>query len=373
MEEEIIWSKHYLEKLFSSIQDAIFLLKPDMTITTCNESAERLFNYSKQALIGKRFIMLFANKTDGQEITEKVLGSQITKGVYIQETEMQKNDGVKFPVELHISLMKYNKNEDIEIIATIKDITEKKQLQAQLIKANKMIGLGQLAGGVAHEINNPLTAVLGNAQLLLTEISPDNSWYREVEKIEQSAQRCRNIVTNLLGFSRQQERMSQSGDINETIDNTLTLYGRQLGIENIKVTKKYNANLPKLSLSIPQIQQVFLNLIVNAQQAMPHGGELTISTRLCNSHSNKNHQITGTIDKHSKKYIEIIFEDTGEGIERENLSRIFDPFFSTKEGKKNTGLGLSVSYGIIKKHNGYIYAESKGEKRGSKFTIILPI
>ncbi len=370
MEAEIKKSKRYLEKLFASIQDAIFCLKPDTTIDSCNEAAEKIFNYSKQTMLGKKLTTLFADDSNIFSLIKKILNPKIIKKTYAQEVMMKKKDGKKFPAELQISSMKNGNNDYTEILATIKDISERKQLQLQLIQADKMVTMGQLAGGVAHEINNPLTSVMGNAQLLLMQLPPNNPVYPEIKKIEESAQRCKSIVTNLLGFSRQQEFEFQPANINEMIDKTLFLYGRQLTIENIRIIKKYAKNLPKLKLSTPQIQQVFLNLIVNAQQAMPGGGNLTISTKMSNVTSLKNQLINS---EKSGKNIIITFQDQGMGIEKEFLARIFDPFFSTKEVGNNTGLGLSVTYGIIKKHKGNIRAESKGTGKGSKFVIILPL
>ncbi|MCK4532243.1 PAS domain S-box protein [bacterium] len=370
MEGEIKKSKHYLENLFASIQDAIFCLKPDTTIASCNEAAEKIFNYSKQTMLGKKLTALSTDDRKIFSLIKKIIDPKITKKIYAQEVLMKKKDGKKFPAELQISSMKNKKTENTEILVTIKDISERKQLQLRLIQADKMVTLGQLAGGVAHEINNPLTSVMGNAQLLLMQLPPTNPGYTEIQKIEQSAQRCKSIVTNLLGFSRQQEFEFQATNVNEIINRTLSLYERQLTIENIRVVKKYAKNLPKLKLSAPQIQQVFLNLIVNAQQSMPSGGNLTISTEISNTASSKNKLID---NKQSEKNITITFQDQGMGIEKESLARIFDPFFSTKEVGNNTGLGLSVSYGIIKKHKGNIRAKSNGKGKGSKFVIILPL
>ncbi len=233
-----------------------------------------------------------------------------------------------------------------------------KDLERELIQADKMVTVGQLAGGVAHELNNPLTGVLGNAQVLLSEIPKHNPWYEDVERIYQSAKRCKEIVTNLLTFSRQQEFELELADINEVVQNTLSLCEHELVVENIKLVKEFGKNLPKIDVSVLQIEQVFLNLIVNARQAMPQGGTLTISTRL--------------VKKEDVQGIEVNFTDTGRGIKKENLSRMFKPFFTTKEKGKGTGLGLSVSQSIVEKHKGTLKVESEGEGKGAKFTIFLP-
>jgi two-component system NtrC family sensor kinase len=221
-----------------------------------------------------------------------------------------------------------------------------------------MVTVGQIAGGVAHELNNPLTGVLGNAQVLLSEIPKHNPWYEDVKRIYQSAKRCKEIVTNLLTFSRQQEFEFELADINEVVQNTLSLCEHELVVENIKVVKEFGKNLPKIDVSVLQIEQVFLNLIVNARQAMPQGGTLTISTRL--------------VKKEDVQGIEVDFTDTGRGIKKEDLSKMFKPFFTTKEKGKGTGLGLSVSQSIVEKHKGTIKVESEGEGRGAKFTMFFP-
>ena len=253
----------------------------------------------------------------------------------------------------------YARLEELRDIIKRKDPKQKgKDLERELIQADKMVTVGQLAGGVAHELNNPLTGVLGNAQVLLSEIPKHNPWYQDVERIYQSAKRCKEIVANLLTFSRQQEFEFELADINEVIQNTLSLCEHELVVENIKVVKEFTKDLPKIYVSVLQMEQVFLNLIVNARQAMPEGGTLAISTRL--------------VETERMPQVEVAFTDTGKGIKKEDLSKMFKPFFTTKEKGKGTGLGLSVSCSIVEKHNGTIKVESEGEGKGAKFTIFLP-
>lgn len=253
----------------------------------------------------------------------------------------------------------YARLEELRDIIKRKDPKQKgKDLERELIQADKMVTVGQLAGGVAHELNNPLTGVLGNAQVLLSEIPKHNPWYEDIERIYQSAKRCKEIVANLLTFSRQQEFELELADINEVIQNTLSLCEHELVVENIKVVKEFTKDLPKIYVSVLQMEQVFLNLIVNARQAMPEGGTLAISTRL--------------VETERMPQVEVAFTDTGKGIKKEDLSKMFKPFFTTKEKGKGTGLGLSVSCSIVEKHNGTIKVESEGEGKGAKFTIFLP-
>lgn len=229
-----------------------------------------------------------------------------------------------------------------------------KNLQIQIVAMDRMSSIGQLAGGIAHEINNPLTGVIGQAQILLQKVPKDNPFYDNLIKIERAAQRCRKIVKALLDFAREKYYSFVSSDINSLIDETLELCMSDLLSNKVNVVKQYD-KLPQIKVSPSHLQQVFMNLITNAMDAMPSGGELLISTYKQN------------------ESIVISFKDTGTGINKENLQKIFSPFFTTKEIGKGVGLGLAVSYGIIKRHNGDITVKSDGEGKGAEFIIKLPI
>ncbi|HCJ66366.1 MAG TPA: hypothetical protein DHV62_03335, partial [Elusimicrobia bacterium] len=244
-----------------------------------------------------------------------------------------------------------------EKITELKEVCRNLEIsQAKLIQSEKLAALGQLAGGAAHELNNPLSGILGFAQILINEIPNDIPWKNDLKEIEKSAQRCKKIIASLLSFSRQSQFDFKPANVNEVIEETLKLCEHQITLANVKIVRNYAQNSPFINASTSHLQQVFLNIIVNAQQAMPKGGTLTINTYFREPDS-----------------IEISFIDTGIGIEKENLKHIFEPFFTTKEVGKGTGLGLSVSHGIIQKHQGNIRVESEGKDKGAKFVITLPI
>ena len=239
---------------------------------------------------------------------------------------------------------------------------ELKETQDKLVQSEKMAAVGQLGAGVAHELNNPLGGILGYAQFILAKMQKENFNIGDfkicgqyLKYIEKEAQRCKTIVRNLLIFSRKPDRAYETIDIKEVIDYTLALVISQLKLKKIKITTDFASDIEKISGNINQLQQVFMNLMINAQQAMPGGGELKISAY-----------------KKSDQEIAIEFADTGCGIAKENLGRIFDAFFTTKQGLKATGLGLSISYQIIKEHKGTITAQSE-EGRGAVFMITLPV
>jgi len=232
---------------------------------------------------------------------------------------------------------------------------ELQQVQDQLVQAGKMAALGELAAGVAHEINNPLTGILTFSSLMLKKVDDNHPWKKDLDNIVQQTTRCRNIVKGLLDFARQRKPDRKEWDIHALIDRTVTLVENQARFQNIKIVREFDPHLPHLLVDGDQIQQVFMNIIINAADAMSgQEGTLTIKTILRNG------------------IAEVQFSDTGCGMSKEHLSKIFTPFFTTKETGKGTGLGLAISYGIIQSHGGEIEVESEIGK-GSTFRIKLPV
>jgi two-component system NtrC family sensor kinase len=231
---------------------------------------------------------------------------------------------------------------------------ELRKTQNQLLQSEKMSSLGKLAAGVAHEINSPLTGILTYSSLLSKAKKEDDPEKEDLEVIVNETNRCKRIVKGLLDFARQTEPQKALSDLNEVIDKSVNLISHQAAMQNVKIEKKIKPNLPKMMIDTGQIQQVFINILLNAIEAMPRGGTLTVSSET------KDEMAT------------IQFTDTGIGIPEENLPKIFDPFFTTKKIGKGTGLGLSVSYGIIERHQGKLEVKSQVGK-GTTFTVRLPI
>jgi two-component system NtrC family sensor kinase len=241
-------------------------------------------------------------------------------------------------------------------VALVQNITERKRLEQELRHAEKMSAVGQLVAGVAHEINNPLAGVLGYAQLLL-QSDVDERVRRGLETISHEAERCKRIVYNLQTFARKQKPQEEYVDINEILENTLELQAYQLNVDNILVVKNLDPELPGTLGDFHQLRQVFLNMIVNAHQAMSAQGN------------------PGALRLRSQcrgREIEVEIEDEGPGVAVEYLDRIFDPFFSTKEVGHGTGLGLSICYGIIREHQGKITVRN-APRGGAIFSVRLPI
>lgn len=247
-----------------------------------------------------------------------------------------------------------------ELEAEVARKTEEiKEGQEQLIHTEKLASLGRMAAGVAHEINSPLTGVVTFAHLMLERVPPEEKEDREdLEVIIEQAERCSKIIKGLLGFSRALPADQMEIDINHTILQTIELVENQAKFHNITISINLSPGLPLIEGDASQLQQVYMNLIINAADAMDNKGEIRITTR--------------EVEKDGERHIGIEFKDTGPGIPEEHLGRLFEPFFTTKPVGKGTGLGLAVSHGVVKKHGGSIRVMSKGQK-GTSFILNLPV
>jgi signal transduction histidine kinase len=248
------------------------------------------------------------------------------------------------------------------VLGISRDITEKKKIEKQMINTEKLASLGLLAAGVAHEINNPLGVILGYCDYMLEKVPPDDPVHKVLEKIERQGNHCKRVVENLLSFSRYTEHSDTISDINLNLETVLAVVENNLLIKKIQLQKELEPNLPRVKADPVQLQQVFLNLINNAVAAMPKGGILTVRSRW-NAFADK---------------IEVSIADTGTGIKKEYREKIYDPFFTTKKVGEGTGLGLTVTYGIVNHYQGSIQMETRTEEEdpenhGTCFTIALPV
>ena len=247
----------------------------------------------------------------------------------------------------------------------------------ELLRAEKLAAVGELAAGVAHEINNPMAIIRGNAELLQMATPPDNPSREEIDIITRQVGRVERIVANLLKFARQGDKQAGMMDLNGMLDEILRQLGHQVPLTGISIRKDFAPELPPLDGDADQLRQVFTNLALNAVQAMPGGGELRVSTRQIRGTRNEEREPVGeTLEPRTsildpfEDFIEISFEDTGCGIAPEHRDQLFNPFFTTKAS--GTGLGLSVSYGIVKDHGGSIEADDRPGK-GAAFRVRLPL
>ncbi|MGM0382831.1 MAG: sensor histidine kinase, partial [Thermodesulfobacteriota bacterium] len=260
-----------------------------------------------------------------------------------------------------------SKDKEMRVLQnTFKDMVEsmgRRRIEAEnrLIQSEKQASIGKLAAGVAHEINNPLTGVLTYTHMLLRRKDIEDDIRSDLQIIAESTERVRNIVKSLLDFSRQTKLDKESIEINKLVSSAISLMENQALVKGVSITFSPGENLPMLTLDRSQFQSVLLNIIINALDATEPGGSITIHTATAVSAGDSGH-----------RGVEITIADTGSGIPPDNLDKLFDPFFSTKEVGQGTGLGLSVSYGIIQRHGGTIRVQSELEK-GSTFFIWIPI
>jgi two-component system cell cycle sensor histidine kinase/response regulator CckA len=254
------------------------------------------------------------------------------------------------------------------LVGVLSDATELKSLEAQFVQSQKMQAIGQLAGGVAHDFNNLLTAISGYCDLLLLRHEKGDPDFGDLTQISHNANRAAGLVGQLLAFSRKQTLQPKDINVREALSDLTHLLNRLVG-EKIKLTFEGADDLPRAFVDRRQLEQVIMNLVVNSRDAMPEGGEIRIDTqeRTFDGETTEKH-----VTVPAGRYVSIVVKDTGCGIPKEVLPKIFEPFYSTKEVGEGTGLGLSTAYGIVKQTGGFIFAESTIDV-GSAFTVLLPV
>jgi PAS domain S-box-containing protein len=283
------------------------------------------------------------------------------------ENSILTKSGEERIIAWHNTTLTDEKGHIIGTLSSGEDITLRKQTEEEMIRSEKLVSLGQLAASVAHEVNNPLAGIMVYVKLLLKKhkerkIQTENT-EKQLLKMEKELDRTTRIIRNLLDFARQSEPNIRPVDINKVLEAALLLVGHQIDLENIKLEKKSDAQLPLVLADFDKIQQVLINIIMNAIQAMPEGGVLTIATSVAKGI---------TIGESLKDTVRIDIRDTGVGITKENMAKLFTPFFTTKEKGKGVGLGLPVVHGIIEQHKGKIKVDSK-PNMGTTFSIYLEV
>jgi signal transduction histidine kinase/ActR/RegA family two-component response regulator len=284
----------------------------------------------------------------------------------VDEKRYRRRDGSVMLARVNMSVHRDAEGHSQHVISVIEDITEQRTLEAQVRQANKMDAIGRLASGVAHDFNNLLTVILGYAELMTTDVAMASQHGKDLGEIIKATHCAKSLTTQLLAFSRQQVLHAVPLDVNELIMDMARMIGRLIG-EDVEVAL---ALAPNLSLALAdrgQLEQVVMNLVVNARDAMPGGGRVTIETadvELDNSYGHEQAIVEG-------RYVMLAITDTGSGMTKDTQRRLFEPFFTTKETGKGTGLGLSTTYGIVKQSKGYIWVYSE-PGRGTTFKIYWP-
>lgn len=370
MEEKLRDSENLFRSLFEESADAFLLIENNKFID-CNRAAVKMFNAKNQDEIKAHHPSTLSpdKQPDGRDSLEKadeMIATALTQGTNRFEWDHQKIDGIIFPTE--VLLTKINIGNKILLHTCIRDITDRKKAEEQLRQSQKMEVVGQLAGGVAHDFNNMLSGIIGATEVLQMELNNDPKYSQYTNIIINAAERASDLTQQLLAFGRKSKHLTKRIDINDIIVAVKDILTHTIN-KNIVININLSSSTKYILGDPSQIQNVLLNLCVNARDAMPKGGELSItsSSKLLDGKTTDREGVI--IPKGS--YIEIKVKDTGEGIPRNKINKIFEPFYTTKELGQGTGLGLASVYGTIKSHNSFLLVESKlGD--GTTFTIFFP-
>ena len=351
---ELARSEHKYRRIFELSKDMILVSRKDGRIVDLNPFGYQLLGGDKKAVLTGKSVQSFFDRASDWT---RLMGIITREGAILNaEIDLKRADGTKIRSLVSGSLDKGSTDSEDTVHFLFKDIERRRQMEQQMAQADKLASIGEFSAGIAHEINNPLGIILGYTQLLLREEPADTERYSDLKTIEKHVRNCKSIVEDLLNFARSSQPEKELVSIHEVIDDVVNFIQQHSRSDKITIEKDYDPKLPALVLDEKKIKQVFMNLIMNARHAVESNGAIRLSTRF-----------DGTSNQ-----VSIKVADTGYGIEKKNLSRIFDPFFTTKPTGEGTGLGLSVSYGIIKSHGGRIEVESAAGK-GSVFTITLPV
>jgi PAS domain S-box-containing protein len=366
-EAELKRSETQYRRLHESIQDAYVRISLDGKIIETNRAYRELLGYSADELSRLHYHDFTPEKWHAHE-KELVQHQIFTRGYSeVYEKEYIRKDGSVIPVELRSFMIIGEEGKPEQMWAIVRDLSERKRLETQLLQAQKMEAIGQLAGGVAHDFNNILAALMLNVGMLAKDMPGEDERTQTMGEIQDDLNRAAELTRQLLAFSRRQAMQMTTIRVEPLIGKSVRMLQRILG-EHITIDDSRIGELPELVANAGMIEQMLTNLCLNARDAMPRGGTLTISAA------------TETFDEFALRqhagcrpgtYVRISIQDTGTGMDEEMRKRIFEPFFTTKEIGHGTGLGLSIVFGIVQQHSGWIDVESTPGK-GSTFTVHLP-
>lgn len=364
MERALEESRNRFRRFFEEAPLAIGFLNEDHILNDCNEALADIIDAKTKDLKHKDFLH-YVEKVDRHKFKDAlkdiVSGKDLSDPV---EINLLKHDSEEIvPVRAYAHKLKGS----ADIVLHFLDLTKQKELEQQFTQSQKMQAVGQLAGGVAHDFNNLLTAIIGFCDLLLLRHKPGDPSFQDIMQIQQNSNRAANLVRQLLAFSRQQTMRPQIQDITDILTEISHLIRRLIGA-NIELDVIHGDDLGYVKVDANQMEQVFVNLAVNARDAMEDGGSLTIKTKMTET---KRATQRGDDTMPPGKWVQIDVADTGTGIPDDVLERIFEPFFTTKDVGQGTGLGLATVYGVIRQSNGYLHVDSKVGK-GTTFSIYLP-
>jgi PAS domain S-box-containing protein len=363
-EEALRQSEERVRTILNSMVDGVLSIDVQGIVESFNPGAERIFGLAPAEILGRNIRSLL--QADAQAEFEACLNLHLKRApAQAIEVKALRRDGASFPVDLALSEMFLGSRR--LFIAVVRDISERKRLEEQFRQAQKMEAVGRLAAGIAHDFNNLMQAILGYCNLLLRRLAANNGTRENLEQIEKAAQRAAGLTGKLLSFSRKTVLQPKVLNLNSVVLDMSQLLRRVLSAQ-ISVATDLDSALGHVKADPGELEQAILNLVVNARDAMPRGGKLTIRT--ANFEVEPNPRLLPT-DPPPGRYVMLSIADTGCGMEPEVKAHLFEPFFTTKEQGKGTGLGLSMVYGMVKQSDGFIQVESEVD-RGTTFNIYFP-
>lgn len=350
----------YLRAVLDGMVDGLITIDEEGVVQTFNRAAGRIFGFGAEEVVGRNVKLLmpvlYSNHHDGY--IQNFLRTRQPRVIGIgREVEGRRKDGTVFPVSLAVSEARVGGRR--LFVGNIRDLTHERLLREQLYQAEKFAAIGELVAGIAHEIGGPLSVISGNAEFLRESVERSDPRLKDVEGIIRECEAVAQLVRRLLDFSRPARIELQPVDLSESLRNIFSLVHKQISKDRIEVKLDLQVGLPEVMGDPNHLEQVFMNMVLNARNAMPKGGKLTISSHMGDM---------GGDDGRRRVCVE--FTDTGEGIPQENLERIFEPYFTTRKPGKGTGLGLAICRRIISDHGGAIQVSSQ-VGRGTTFTICL--
>ena len=343
---------------------AIYTLDPASTVLTWNRAAEALYGWRAEEVIGRPLPTIADDLEEHAGLRDRVLRGEALRGV---EVTRRRKDGTPVTISLSVAPLHDVAGQVTGMLSLAADVTEMRQLEVQYRQAQKMEAVGRLAGGIAHDFNNLLTAIIGTTALVLEDLGLDARARLDIQEIEKAAKRAAGLTRQLLIFSRQQVLEPRALDLNALVGNLERMLQRLIG-EDIELVTKPAAALGAVRADPGQLEQAIVNLVVNARDAMPKGGRLTIET--ADVELDRGY-VSRHVPTQPGRYVLLAISDTGVGMDGATKARLFEPFFTTKEPGRGTGLGLATVYGIVKQSGGYIWAYSE-LGHGTTFKIYLP-
>jgi two-component system, cell cycle sensor histidine kinase and response regulator CckA len=362
--KELSRSNQWHQSLFDNATDGIMVLDRNGIIMNVNERACEIHGFSKEALVGSHSSLLEVDENRGTvaERMQKLFDGESL----VYETVHYKKNGSR--IFLEVSSKAIPIHDEVFVQSFQRDITEKKKIQEHLFQAQKMDSIGMLAGGIAHDFNNVLTAILGYTDLIRKDVGANEKVLGRLSVIENAARSAGRMVSQLLGFSRKSEIEQVPFNVNAVVNDTIKLLERVID-ERIVVRLQLAEHLPMVSGDMNKIEQVLMNFMVNARDAMPYGGIITVTSAVIDAYPG-----TAGVPPYipAGRYVVFSVADTGVGIPEEIQRKIFEPFYTTKERGKGTGLGLAMVYGVVTEHKGFVTVQSK-VNQGTTFTVYLPV